>query len=117
MKKSELIFATIQVPLDFLMLIIAGITAYYIRFESFYKDLRPVIFDVPFKSYLNILLPIALGWLIIFAFAGMYKIKNTRKIIDEFSHVILACSTGIMAVIIYIFLKRELFSSRFVVLA
>jgi len=117
MKKSELIFATIQVPLDFLMLVIAGVTAYYIRFESFYKDLQPVIFDVPFKSYLNILLPIALGWLIIFAFAGMYKIKNTRKIVDEFSHVILACSTGIMAVIIYIFLKRELFSSRFVVLA
>jgi len=117
MKKSELAFTAIQVPIDFLMLLSASTLAYYIRFESFYSEIRPVIFEIPFRTYLNIISPIILGWLIIFAFAGLYKIKNTRRIIDELSNVILACSTGVMAVIIYIFLKRELFSSRFIVLA
>ncbi len=117
MKKSELVFAAVQVPLDFLMLILAAGSAYYIRFSSAYTELRPVIYDLPFKEYFAILLPVAVGWIIIFAFAGLYKIKNTRRIIDEFSKVVLACSTSVMAVIIYIFLKRELFSSRFVVLA
>lgn len=117
MKKTELAFAAIQVPLDFLMLVLAAISAYYIRFQSFYAELSPVIYDLSFKRYLEIIFPVALGWLIIFAFAGLYKIKSTRRIIDELAHVILACSTGVMAIIIYIFLKRELFSSRFVVLA
>lgn len=117
MKKSELVFAAIQVPLDFLMLALAAIVAYYIRFQSAYTELSPVIYDLPFNKYLEIVFPVALGWLIIFAFAGLYKIKSTRRIIDELAHVIFACSTGVMAIIIYIFLKRELFSSRFVVLA
>ncbi len=117
MKKTELAFAAIQVPLDFLMLVLAAISAYYIRFQSFYTELSPVIYDLPFRRYMEIILPVALGWLIIFALAGLYKIKSTRRIIDELAHVIFACSTGVMAIIIYIFLKRELFSSRFVVLA
>ncbi|MFH0854161.1 MAG: sugar transferase [bacterium] len=117
MKKSELTFAAAQAPLDFLMLAIAAIVAYYIRFESSYTELRPVIYELPFKTYLNIVFPIIFCWLLIFAFAGLYKIKNTRRVLDEFSKVVLACSTGVMAVIIYIFLKREMFSSRFVVLA
>lgn len=117
MKRSELAFAAAQAPLDFIMLALAAIAAYYIRFESAYTELRPVIYNLPFKTYLNIVFPIAFCWILIFAFAGLYKIKNTRRILDELSKVILACSTGIMAVIIYIFLKREMFSSRFVVLA
>src|SRR4030042_2003506 len=117
MKKSELAFAAAQAPIDFIMLALAAIAAYYIRFESAYTELRPVIYNLPFKTYLNIVFPIAFCWILIFAFAGLYKIKNTRRILDELSKVILACSTGIMAVIIYIFLKREMFSSRFVVLA
>lgn len=104
-------------PLDFLMLVSAAVTAYYIRFSSAYTELRPVIYDLPFREYFGIILPVALGWIIIFAFAGLYKIKSTRRIIDEFSKVVLACSTSVMAVIIYIFFARELFSSRFVVLA
>lgn len=117
MKKSELAFAAVQVPIDFLMVITAAIIAYYIRFQSSYTDIQPVIYELPFRRYLTIILPVAVGWLFIFAFAGLYTIKNTRRIIDEASKVILACSTGMMAIIIYIFLKRELFSSRFVVLA
>ncbi len=116
MKKSELIFSAILVPLDFLMLIGAALAAYFLRFSAL-TDIRPVILEWPFHEYLNISLVVAFAWLIIFTLAGLYSIGGTRRLIDELTRVFLACSTGIMAVIIFVFFKRELLTSRFIVLA
>lgn len=116
MKRSELTFSFLLLPLDFTMIVLAGVSAYYIRFAKIVTDIRPVVFDLPFKPYLETLLLVALLWLLIFAFAGLYNIRSARKIINEFYRVILACSTGFMAVVIIIFLRRELFDSRFIVL-
>ena len=117
MKKSELFFSFLLVPLDFLMIILAGISAYYLRFTSVAAEIRPVIFNLPFSGYFQILLLIAFAWLLIFAFAGLYNIKGSRRLTTEVYRVILACSTGLMLIVIMIFVFRELFSSRFIVLA
>jgi len=118
MKKAELIFSAILVPLDYLMLFIAGSLAYTIRFSEFYREnIREAAIDLPFHDYLQIVLVVALFWLFIFAVSGLYSIGGTRRKFDELAKVFMACSTGVMAVIIYIFFKRELFSSRFIVLA
>jgi len=117
MKQSELFFSFLLVPLDFLMIILAGISAYYLRFASVATEIRPVIFNLPFGDYFQILLLIALSWLIIFALAGLYNIKSSRRLTAEVYRVILACSTGLMLIVIMIFAFRELFSSRFIVLA
>lgn len=116
MKKSELFFSFLLVPLDFLMIVLAGISAYYIRFAEFTIDIRPAIFNLPFFSYLKIVLLIAILWLIIFALAGLYNIKSARKLIKEIYRVVLACSTGLMLIVVLIFVRRELFDSRFIVL-
>ncbi|MFH0956164.1 MAG: sugar transferase [Candidatus Falkowbacteria bacterium] len=116
MKRSELFFSFLLVPLDFLMIILAGISAYYLRFASVATEIRPVIFSLPFGDYFQILLLIALAWLIIFALAGLYNIKGSRRLTAEVYRVILACSTGLMLIVIMIFAFRELFSSRFIVL-
>jgi exopolysaccharide biosynthesis polyprenyl glycosylphosphotransferase len=117
MKQSELFFSFLLVPLDFLMIIFAGISAYYLRFASIAAEIRPVIFSLPFSDYFQILLLIAVAWIIIFAFAGLYNIKSSRRLTAEIYRVILACSTGLMLIVIMIFAFRELFSSRFIVLA
>ncbi|MDP3900230.1 MAG: sugar transferase [bacterium] len=117
MKKSELIFTAILVPLDFLMLMLAGVSAYYIRFAEMTAEIRPVIFNLPFEEYFKILLLVSAAWIIIFSLAGLYKITISTKIIDEIYKIILACSTGLVAVIIFMFFQRELFSSRFIILA
>lgn len=117
MKRSELFFSFLLVPLDFVMIVLAGITAYYIRFSRFTTEIRPAIFDLSFGSYIKIVIIIALLWLVIFALAGLYNIRSARKIVKECYRVILACSTGLMAIVILIFLRRELFDSRFIVLA
>jgi exopolysaccharide biosynthesis polyprenyl glycosylphosphotransferase len=117
MKKSDLFFTFLLVPLDFLMIILAGISAYYIRFAEFTTGIRPVIFNLPFSGYLKALIIIALLWIIIFAFAGLYNIKDARRLAKEVYRVVLACSTGLMLIVILIFIRRELFDSRFIVLA
>lgn len=104
------------VPLDFVMLLAAAVMAYFLRFESAVTEIRPVIYELPFREYFGASILIALGWLIIFALAGLYQIKR-RKVSNEFIRIFFACSTGILAVIVLIFFQRELFSSRFLVIA
>ncbi|MCK5416469.1 sugar transferase [Candidatus Parcubacteria bacterium] len=117
MKRSELTFSFLLVPLDYIMIVLAGVSAYYIRFSKFTTDIRPAIFDLKFGFYFEILLAVAALWIIIFGFAGLYNIRSARKIVQEFYRVVLACSTGFMLVVIFIFLQRELFESRFIILA
>jgi len=114
-KKAELFFAFLKIPIDYLSLVFAGILAYFIRFGESVQEIRPVLFDLPFNKYIIFVLIIAAVWLIFFAWAGLYSFKR-RKFIDELAKIILACSTGMTALIIYMFFLRELFSSRFIVL-
>lgn len=99
------------------MIVLAGVSAYYIRFADFTTDIRPAIFNLPFGNYLKILIIIAALWLVIFALSGLYHIRNARKLSKEIIKVILACSTGLVLIVILIFFRRELFDSRFIVLA
>ncbi len=117
MKRSELAFSFLLVPLDFLMIVLAGISAYNLRFAQITTEIRPVIFNLPFAEFLQILFGIAVAWLIIFAFAGLYRIKGTKSLVEELYSIVQACSTGLVLVVIILFFSRELFSSRFIVLA
>src|SRR5690606_22721014 len=115
MKKSELTFTFLLVPLDYLMLLAAAASAYFIRFADVTRDVRPVIFNLPLDTYLRIAAVVALVWIVIFAFAGLYRFTASGKLMDEVYRVILGCSTGLVTVIIYMFFQRELFSSRFII--
>ncbi len=115
MKKLDIVFTAILVPIDFLMLFLAALVAYFLRFQVFIQY-RPIVFDLPLKSYVNAVLLIILLWLFIFVLIGLYKFER-RRFIDEFSKIILACSAGFAAVVILMFFQRELFNSRFIILA
>ncbi len=115
MKRSDLIFASVLVPLDFAMLIAAGLAAYFLRFQTL-SDIRPVIYELPFSWYGGATVGVAVLTLIFFALAGLYQIGHNR-IHNEIQKIASACSTSIMSVIVFIFFINELFSSRFIVLA
>lgn len=117
MKRSELFFSVILLPIDFLMVVLAGLSAYYLRFAELTTDIRPVIFNLPMSEYLQVLSVIALVWLIIFAFAGLYNLRELGSLKTELKRVVFGCSLGLVAVVILIFFYRELFSSRFIVLS
>ena len=117
MKKFELTFAFAQLPLDYIMIVLAGVTAYALRFTTFTKSIRPVLFNLPWEKYWPLLLLTALGWIIIFALAGLYNTGSNRKLAGDLTRVIFACSTGFAAITIYVFFTLQKFDSRFLVLA
>jgi len=117
MKKIESFFAVFSVPLDFALLILAGLSAYYLRFSNWSISVRPVIFSLPFNSYLNSLFVIAAFWVAILFMVGLYNIRNINQLAQELRKIFFACSTGLALVAVLIFFKRELFDSRFIVLA
>lgn len=115
MKKIDLFFSLLLVPLDYALLVLAGISAYYIRFSNFTTDIRPVVFSLPFSEYWPKILMIASLWLAIFALSSLYETKP-RHLSREIYRVFLACSAGFVLVMALIFFQRELFDSRFIVL-
>jgi len=104
------------IPLDYAMLLLAGIFVYYLRFNAL-VSLRPVIYEIHFGRYFVSLLIIFLAWLGIFALAGLYSLNRKRHFSREFSQIFLACSVGTMLIVLFVFFRGEYFSSRFIVLA
>ena len=117
MKRAELFFSFLLVPIDYLAIFLAGLSAYYIRYADFFVELRPVSFDLKLSEFIPAVLIVGILWLVIFAFSGLYFINSARKIVKEVFRVVLACSFGFALITIIIFISRELFESRFMVLA
>lgn len=117
MKRSELFFSAIQVPVDFLMIVLAAITAFAVRNIPQVLALKPKLYNYPFESYVKIVLLVAPLFILVYAFEGLYAIRATRKFWKEALKVFSATSIGLVIVIVAIFLKREWFSSRFIILA
>jgi exopolysaccharide biosynthesis polyprenyl glycosylphosphotransferase len=114
--RSDLTFAALKVPTDYLALIFAAIAAYFIRYKNVVQEIRPIVFDLPFEKYFTLISVTALFWLVLFAWSGLYKFQR-RRFINDFTKIIVACSAGMSATIIYMFFVRELFNSRFIILA
>lgn len=112
MKRSELLFATLLLPIDAAMIFAAFWLAYYTRVES---GALPVSNVFPFGEYVGISVLITLVWLAIFAFMGMYSLRSTRRGLSEFSRIWAACAVGTLTVVAVVFFLRIDFFSRLVI--
>jgi len=101
------------------MLFLAGLASYFIRTHPLIVQYRPVLFhlNLPLNKYLGLVVVVSLYFLIVFALVGLYKIKTRRMILDDFLKIIIGVSAGIFVLVLYIFMSRESFDSRFLVLA
>ena len=117
MKRAELFFTAILVPLDYLMLVFAGVSAYAIRYSQWYQEqIREVVFSLEFSEYIRLVAQMSLLWVFIFALVGLYAIRPRGRA-EEMMKIFLSCSAGVMAIVVIIFFQREFFASRFIVLA
>ncbi|EKD33181.1 MAG: undecaprenyl-phosphate glucose phosphotransferase [uncultured bacterium] len=116
MKKSGIFFPALLVPLDFIALIAAGVAAYYIRFHKAFVNIRPVQFELGIEEYTRLVILVAIAWILIFALIGLYSAR-ARGFGNEIKNIFFACSTGMVVVFAALFFSRELFESRFIVLA
>ena len=115
MKKADFITNIVLVPLDFILLALAGISAYYLRFSESVVEIRPVFYEMPFADYLALVVRVAVFAVIVFAITGFYKMDN-KKLARELPRIISGVSTVFVILILAIFMQRELFSSRFVII-
>ena len=117
MKKSELVFNAILVPIDFLMIVFAGMLAYSLRFSVEFSNLRPIVFDLPFSRFMEIVFAVSPVFIISFALIGLYNMRSVRKLWKEIFQIMIGVSAGFMFIIFAAFMQREMFSSRFIFFA
>lgn len=116
MKRSEIFFSAIQVPVDFAMILLAAATAYFLRGLPAFQAYVSRVFNLSFEDYLNFALVAAPFFIFILAVEGLYKMRSTRRFWQEAYGVMKAITFGLIILIIAVFLNREWFSSRFVIL-
>ena len=81
MKRSELFFSAITVPLDYVVLVASAVIAYQIRYLDAITSIRPVVFDLKFGNFIILVSLFGLVWLIIFAIAVLGRIiRNDLQI-------------------------------------
>ena len=117
MKRSELFFSFIQLPLDFVMIILATTTAWSLRHSSQVQDLisNHAIFKFSFNQYIRVVIVLAFVMLVFYALERLYDIRVTRKFLHETFSVFKATTIVLVLITIGFFLQREWFSSRFII--
>ncbi len=116
MRRIDLTFSALKVPLDFVALLGAGLTAYALRYSQAFVEIRPILQQVPFAQYIVTAALFSTIGMILFAMAGLYSIQP-RKTTNELGRILLSCTAGIMLVIAVVFFRREVATSRFLILA
>lgn len=119
MKRSELFFDAVRVPVDFAACIAAGLLAYAIRVSPLVRQFRPVLFeiDLPFREYVGLVTGVSAFTVLVFAVLGLYTMEATRRTADEFTHIVSGVTLAIFGIIFWMFIRAELFNSRFIVVA
>jgi exopolysaccharide biosynthesis polyprenyl glycosylphosphotransferase len=113
MKKSELFFTTILIPIDIASAIFGFMAAYYIR-----KHIDPfnIIYIPPLKEYLTFLYYFLPAWILVFSFFGLYNVKTNRKFGPVFYRILVAVPTALMLFVTTMFFIQESFFSRLIIL-
>ncbi len=111
MKRSELFFTALLLPVDWLMVVAAFLAAYHSRL-----NVGDVDFFWPLEQYMPFVLVVSSLWMIIFALAGMYSPKRLVKRWDHLSSTVVGVAGGTMLVVAWPFLTRQEFFSRLVVI-
>lgn len=100
-KRSELLLSVIQIPVDYVMLVVSFVLAYLIRQGTG----KPFYVSVGGYNYLNYLLIFLPLWLVIFALIGLYRLRSDRGNWVDLGKIITACGAGVMVLIVIDFLS------------
>jgi exopolysaccharide biosynthesis polyprenyl glycosylphosphotransferase len=114
MKRSELLFNLLSIIVDFVMVLIAGIIAFYLRFQL--ADVRPILYALSLSDYFKVLILIGPVLIILMALAGLYNLKGTRRMTSELLKIVLSLSSGLLLVVILFFFNQNVFPSRLIIL-
>jgi len=113
LKRSELIFTFLKIPVDLLMVVFSFVIAYWLRtFLTFV----PTIYIEPLQGYLHFILTTIPIWLVTFIVAGLYSVREKDRRLEELGKIIVAVSSAVGIVLAWIFLSRTFFFSRLIII-
>ena len=104
----------ISIVMDWVMLICAGVAAFYLRLNL--SDFRPIIYQLTWTQYLQVLVLISPIITLLMAMAGLYNLKGTRRMSSELLKILLATSSSLLVVVIFFFFNQSAFPSRLIIL-
>lgn len=111
MKRSELFFTILLLPVDVIMILLAFVLAYKLRLSF---EFVPVIYVEPFPVYFRLILWTMPAWTLIFAMNGLYS-TDRRGVAREFGKIVVSVSAAIALLTVGIFLGRIFFFSRLII--
>ena len=98
------------------MILLAAASAYFLRGTEFFQPYVSRVFNLAFDDYFRFALTVAPLFIVILAIEGLYRMRVTRRLWQELYGVTKAITIGLIILMIAVFLQREWFSSRFVIL-
>ena len=111
MKKSDLFFAFLLLPVDIAMIIVAFILAYYLRIDL---EVVPVFSDIGLREYLKYSIYLLPVWIALMAVGGLYYIQASRSLFRELYRIVSASSTAMIILVMLLFLTKTIFFSRLI---
>ena len=118
MKRSEIFFGVLRIPVDFASAFAALLAAYQLRARS---DVLPAFLKQPdlgtfpaYPQYFNIALAAAFAFVIIQSLFRLYSLRVTDSFASEIRKIAAASIIWLMAAITYYFAIREFPFSRLV---
>lgn len=110
MKRSELFFTALLLPVDAIMIVLAFVAAYHLRYNT-----GNITAFWEFGQYFRFVVTLLPLWLVVFAGAGLYSIKRNYTSVESLGKLLAAVAGGTFLVIAWPFLTRQEFFSRLVV--
>lgn len=111
MKRSELFFAFILLPVDIAMIIASFFVSYVLRSQI---ESVPFFAGMDLVDYLRYSMYLIPVWILMFAAHGLYYIKSSRHFIREFYKIFSASSISVLILIVVIFLSKTVDFSRII---
>ena len=111
MKRSQIVFTLIKMPLDFIAVWGGFLLAYFIRVRI---ELVEVKYLLPFDEFLVLSFYFALTCILIFIFLGLYRFR-IPGFVAEATNVFWGVTVGVALVVIGFFFLREPFFSRLII--
>jgi exopolysaccharide biosynthesis polyprenyl glycosylphosphotransferase len=118
MKRLEVLFSNQRVAtvfwilIDVLLINIAFVLAYWVRYDlQLFRAVDPA-FDVSYQVYLPFVAIFTLLLILVYRQQGIYRLRHQISWFDEFSAIVNGTTTGIVIMIVFIFIYRSAFYSR-----
>lgn len=109
---NQKIATTVWILVDVFLINIAFVLAYWVRYDlQLFKAVDPA-YDVPYQVYLPFVGLFTLLLILTYRQQGVYRLRHQISWFDEFFAIINGTTTGIVIMIVFIFIYRPAFYSR-----